>query len=496
VSYVYKQFFGTGSELFSSLPQSKDEVPKVTNVLYTVSSERKDSPGVGVSIFLIFYLIVVSIVAIWRATRAMEKKRKKIVLRLSSFVLGPIIGIILGMAFLLGPTLGFYSLAQVIILQKAGAAADRIVEGLKIEKEREKMGIISDEEVILEKVRTNPLAPALINDDDSFTNNLIIAVATIGKNKTAFESVAIPQALYRKNRGNALINELDTDILLLPGHVLAVRNLTPDFGTKLLPVLGEKIIRQNKLIRAKITESGKGAPKYIFLTTDGYRKLRAEQDRKNQKRYIDTIALIKGRLSRGEGNRVLLLQRLEEWESAYQNYLSHPVGVFNELGTATADSVQVLLVDEENIPSDITGFARYFLSPLTTTIHELIHYYSNNKDNLPDAVEESVTSYYEINLTQGVKILMDSSLSIEDFAGYPEEKKVIDEVAKGVSDGDLANLYFSGNQARFSRVFEQKYSISYEDFIERLDKIFYAASAEESEKLREELLSKLKEGNK
>ena len=270
-----------------------------------------------------------------------------------------------------------------------------------------------------------------------------------------------------------------------------MRNLTPVFGARLLPVLGEKIIRQNKLISAKIAESGKGAPHYIFLTADDYRNLRAEQDAKTQKEYIDTIALIKVYLSRKEGDRALLLQRLDEWESAYQKYLSHPVVVFNELGTATENEIRVLLVDEENIPSDLPGSARYFLSSLTATVHELMHYYSGNKAELPSSVEESVTSYYEITLVQGVKILMDSKLNLDNFVGYIG-KKLIDELAKDISDGDLANLYFSGNQERFGRVFDKTFKLSYEDFLSGLDSIFYESDSARQEKLMEELVFKLR----
>ncbi|MEK7604178.1 MAG: hypothetical protein AAB461_03650 [Patescibacteria group bacterium] len=212
VGYAVKQFYATGSESFTALPQSRDDLPTVSNELYLISQERKGDQGTGTSVFLIFYLATVSIVAIWRATKTMEKKGKRIALRLVSFILGPLIGTIGGLAFLLGPTLGAYSLAQVVILRKAGVVADRMVEELKTEKGREKLDIISDEEEIFTKIKANPLAPAIINDDDSFTNNLVITIATTGKNKTAFESVAIPQALYRKNEGNALFVELRDNV--------------------------------------------------------------------------------------------------------------------------------------------------------------------------------------------------------------------------------------------------------------------------------------------
>lgn len=492
VSYVIKQFYSTGSELFATLPQSQSEVPQIADMFYAISSGRKEGSGAGVSVFLIFYLMIVAIVATWRATRATEKKGKKIALRLASFVAGPIIGVVGGLALLLAPTLGFYSLAEAVILHKADVAAHEIAIKMKSEEGRKELGIISDEEAIAKRIQENPAAPVIINDDDSFTSNVIIAAATIGKDKTAFEAVAIPQAVRRSSGENVLIKELGVDQLLLPGHILAIRSLTPESGRKLLPIIGEKIIRQNKLMRAKISESGKTAPKYIFLTVEDYRKLREVQGEKAQQNFIDTINLIKGRLARGEGSRALLSQRLTEWEDAYQNYLSHPVVGVNELGTATGGSVQVLLVDEDNIPSDISGHARYFLSPLTATVHELMHYYSGNKADIPDSLEESMTGYYERFLLGETKILMDSNLSLDDFTGYQDEKKIIGELANKMSEGELLSLYFSGNQARFAGVFEQKYAISYEDLINELNMIFYTSSAEESEKSREELLFKLK----
>jgi len=488
VSYSVKQFYATGSELFTAVPADSDDVLKVSDVLSTLSSERKNSPTDGANALLAMYLIVVSIVAIWRATKGMAKKGKKVVLRIVSFILGPIIGVVgmLGLVFL--PSLGVYGLAQFVILRQADAATQGLVEQLKSEKERSKLGIITDEAAIIERVKDNPVAPVIINDDDFFTSNVVIAVATTGRNKTAFDAVAIPQAVFRKSEGNALMRDMDADVLLLPGHVLAVRSLTPDFGKRLLPMLGEKIIRQNKLMNAKIAESGKRPPQYTFLSADDYRKLRDKQAEKDLRRYIDTINLIKRWIAEGSGSAA----NLREWEEAYQNYLENPVGTFAELGTATSNSVQVLLIDEENIPSDLPGSVRYFLSPLTTTVHELLHYYSNDKEELPDSLEESITSYYEKTLTQGIKILHDSKLSLDDFVGYPQVRPVIEKMREDMGEVDLAQVYFSGNQVRFARVFEQKYEISYEDFTNGLDMIFYAFSAEEGERLKEELIEKLK----
>lgn len=487
VSYAIKQFYAAGSELFTALPTSADEIPKVYDVLLTLSTERKNSPTAGANALLALYLIVVSIVAIWRATKGTVKKGKKVVLRIVSFILGPIIGTVgmLGLALL--PSMGAYGLAQFFILRQADAAAQNLVEQLKSEKERSKLGVISDEAAIIERIKDNPVAPAIINDDDFFTSHVVIAAATTGRNKTAFEAVAIPQALFRKAEGNALMRDMDADALLLPGHVLAVRSLTPDFGKRLLPMLGEKIIRQNRLMNAKIAESGKRPPQYVFLSADDYRKLREKQAEKDQRRYIDTINLIKRWIAEGSGNAA----NLREWEEAYQNYLENPVGTFAELGTATSNSVQVLLIDEENIPSDLPGSVRYFLSPLTTTVHELLHYYSDDKEDLPDSLEESLTSYYEKTLTQGIKILHDSKLGLDDFVGYPEVRPVIEKMREDIGEGDVAQVYFSGNQVRFARAFEQKYEISYEDFTNGLDMIFYAAE-EEQEKLKEELIAKLK----
>lgn len=492
VSYAVEKFYSTGSESFATLPQSAGELPTVSNVLYTLSSENKDSRSTNANVFIFFYLAVISIVASFRATKSWVKRGKKIVLRIFSFVFGPIIGFAGMLLFVLLPSVGIYPIASFAILRKADAAARELTVKMKSEEGRGELGIISNEEEIIKRIKENPAVPAIINDDDSFTNNLIIAVATIGKDKTAFEAVAIPQAVWRNSGKNALLKELGADQLLLPGHTLAIRDLTPEFGRRILPIIAEKIIRQNKLINAKILESGKTAPKYVFLTVEDYRKLREAQTEKRQQEFIDTINVIKSRLAQGGGDRALLRQRLTEWEDAYQIFLAHPVGTLSELGTVVSGTVEVLLVDENDIPSDIPGYTRYFLSPFTTTVHELMHYYSGNKAELPSSLEEAMTSYYEKSLSGGTKILADSNLSLDYFSGYPEEKKIIEELARGISEADLAALYFSGNEERFAGIFEQKYALSYEDFIRRLDAIFHASSAEEGGKLSEELMAKLK----
>ncbi len=493
VNYVVDKFYSTGSESFSTLPDNSDELPTVSGVLYSISSAHKNSRGTGVSAFLWFYITVVSIVAIFLVTKLWEKKGKKIILRISSFILGPIIGILVALIFVLLPQLGAFQIVQFSALGKADAAIDELIVKMKSVEGRKTLGIISDEEEIIKKIKENPTVPAIINDDDSFTENLIIAAATIGRDKTAFEAVAIPQAVFQRNSGkNSLFKEIGADQLLLSGHILAIRNLIPEFGRKILPIIGEKIIHNNKLIRAKISESGKGAPKYIFLTVEDYRKLREAQTKKDEQNFTNTINLYKGYLARGVSNSAEVRQWLVELEKTYQNYLVHPVVGVNEAGTATTDSVQVFLVDENDIPSDLSGLNRYFISSLAVTVHELMHYYSNSKAAIPNALEEAMTAYYELSLLSKTKILKDSELSLDNFIGYKDEEKIIEELAKEMSAGDLAALYFSGNQARFAKIFEQKYAISYNNFINRLDMIFYASSPEESKKSTEELLSKLK----
>lgn len=490
-SYSIDKFYSMGSEGFALLSEQSDELYTVTDALYAANEASKESRDTPVAVFLFFYITIVFIVATWKATKLWQKKGKKIILRISSFILGPIVGVVGMVVFGFLPRLGVDSIAQFAILRKADVVVHELTVQMKSEEGRMDLRIISNEEEIVKRIKENPAVPVIINDDDSFTSNLIIAAATIGKDKTAFEAVAIPQAVWRKPGGNVLLKELGTDQLLLPGHILAIRDLTPEFGRKLLPIIGDKIIRHNKLMRAKISESGKGAPQYVFLAVEDFRKLREARAKKDQQRFIDTINIYKGYLARGVSNAAEVRQWLAESEDAYQRYLEHPVVGVNEFGVSEGDEVQVLLVDENNIPSDISGYARYFLSPLATTVHELLHYYSNSKAEIPSSLEEAMTGYYGHSLSGGANILMDSGLSLDYFTGYTEERKIVEELAKRMSEGDLATLYFSGNEKRFAKAFEEKYSISYEDFIRGLDKIFYASS-EEKEKFTEDLLIQLK----
>ncbi len=110
---------------------------------------------------------------------------------------------------------------------------------------------------------------------------------------------------------------------------------------------------------------------------------------------------------------------------------------------------------------------------------------------MDSALEESLTSLFEITTTKEAIILMDPVFEIDDFAGYEHLTNVMEKVAEKIGLSDLTTLYFSGDEDRFARIFEQQFPMKYADFSATLTAIQLSADAEEEQRLTDALLAEL-----
>ncbi|MEK7473176.1 MAG: hypothetical protein AAB668_00385 [Patescibacteria group bacterium] len=486
-------FLHEGGELFQNLPRSLEDIPTTYSVMDRLMTETGYQIHFSTAGWLLLPFSIWIVWALWRRSKKTKGRFKRWAMRIGLIPLSLFGALILLMVIGLLVQAAGLKLAEAVIMRQAGSAIRQWAVDLQRPETLKALGAETDPDIIVSKIAANPSPPAIVNDDSFFTANVIIAATNAkGSQRSAMEAVAIPRYLWQNRMENTLLDKLPVSQMWLPGHVLVVRKTEVPFAKKILPLLTEKLLNKQNHVRAALLTKGKRKPNYEFLTTEAYGSLRQSQKDRTMKEFIDTIANLKSYAARGGRDGERARELLPEWEEAYQNFLSNPRDILKEVGTFNEpDTVQLLIIDKDNPPPGVTPYATLFAATLTTSIHENLHYYSHGKKPLDSALEESLTSLFEITTTKEAIILMDPVFEIDDFAGYEHLTNVMEKVAEKIGLSDLTTLYFSGDEDRFARIFEQQFPMKYADFSATLTAIQLSADAEEEQRLTDALLAEL-----
>lgn len=116
----------------------------------------------------------------------------------------------------------------------------------------------------------------------------------------------------------------------------------------------------------------------------------------------------------------------------------------HELGVFTPDNILEIALDTSN-PHAI---ADYF----ETLTHEYYHYASYSKNNrFADLFfEEALTEYF-------ARKTVENSLNFSTNLGYPVHVKIMSEIMKSIPQSDLAEIYFTKNEARLEATLNSVY---------------------------------------
>jgi hypothetical protein len=173
-------------------------------------------------------------------------------------------------------------------------------------------------------------------------------------------------------------------------------------------------------------------------------------------------------------------QYFENYFKAYQklNDVSS-LNIPSELGVfEPQDSIRILF--DNASPTSIADY-------LETLIHEYLHYASYTKGKRLDSsfFEEGLTAYF-------ARQTIDNTMKVKTNIGYPILVKVIDELMKKNAEVDLAEIYFTKDQASLERKLNLVYGDNfYKDNIIQFESLLYITDPDLALKTANSIMKKI-----
>ncbi len=429
------------------------------------------------------------------------------------------------------------AIVSYILLDKAEEIVQDTTNLLLSDAYRHDLGIIESLPEIQQKLSETQEIPYLINNDEFFTANLVLAVLNleIPGEKTLLYGVAVPNVLYGDST-NQLLTQVNADQLLLPNNILAVAHVSKEALSTLLPDLSRTILKEYFPDESAV--QSKPVPEFKVLTEVEYIKLREDQQRQREQEILSWINLYKTELSDIASYIGGAQQDLKNLQAEYKRYNSYGKAWLNDCrtqhwGRAFCDenertfkkelaelkdaeaTIQANIKDAENYRRQVRGWlyeanalytdfkdnpvtpefeAGTFVSPNTVQLafdrpdvedaffyylytlnHEQLHYLSFGKTPLDRPLEEALTDYFSLaSFTESDLDYVVTSLACDySTYGYEPERTVIFVLAQSVPKKALTRYYFDGKERNFRHAFESVYSLPYKRFVSQLNALFY-----------------------
>lgn len=183
---------------------------------------------------------------------------------------------------------------------------------------------------------------------------------------------------------------------------------------------------------------------FTRLNTDDYCKTIYNSFDDQIKNTNDLIETLKNKIQTGQ-QKLSDAQKFALFFKTQRNVVKiQSNNIPHELGVFTPDNTIEIALDTSNSHA----IADYF----ETLIHEYYHYasYSKEKHFTDLFFEEALTEYF-------ARKTVENSLNFSTNLGYPVHVKLMSEIVKSIPESDLANVYFTKDEARLEELFNRVY---------------------------------------
>ena len=156
-------------------------------------------------------------------------------------------------------------------------------------------------------------------------------------------------------------------------------------------------------------------------------------------------------------------------------YISYEFGTFNP-----PDAIKIAL----SLKNGLQATGDYF----ELLVHEYLHYTcfdENGKTISSSFFREGLTEYF-------ARKVIKSNLGIDTNLGYPINVKIIAQMTKRIAEGDLADIYFTNDQAGLEKLLDRVYGIGfYRNNLVLFETLQYSSDTKQILQIANDLMSEI-----
>lgn len=376
-------------------------------------------------------------------------------------------------------------------------------------------GVISGIDQVEDLVSGEKETPRIIDASGDFAKDLMYSRFSLDTfEKKTFYEVHILRDIIDKSSAELMKwqDGLPFDIFYIPSdHILGVRRVSFDMVSRVVPVLSYHVVAKGLSDVVSVKE-----PDYSIAVAlpEDYLKIRIDQEKEQEDRLLAGIAQAKKAVSdlqnniitneeairandesrvssasrlfqwydscrrvKGAGDQYCTDERLRwegelskydqanteireyisqtrlslsryqsvlgSWQKAYEDFRKNPRTPIYEEGVFHPPTGIII---------EYSGDSPKLLHYLTVAVHELLHYYSYQKDaTLPDVYNEAMTDFFAHTY------LAQFSGSVPALYAYDQEVLVLTEILKRVSMQDMRAVYISQQEKQWEGLIDSAY---------------------------------------
>ncbi len=380
---------------------------------------------------------------------------------------------------------GFFGILLSYVLLFIIAGMHLITVALLLEKNPGSLGIITDSQAVVTRLKIQQHPPEIIAIDKQPAEVVrAVARATSGP-KTYYGNTVL------KNIPNIFIfapEYINAELLVIDNTII-ITAISPADLQEISPAVGYLLVKnyfKSRQIRAY--------PIVSIMSRDEYAEYRMEDNKKKLVKIDQQIEKIEGYVSslsaslesqkRKDKQQQQLLTEYQYYANFFRNQRiglsSLKQNTPNELGVfENRDSIRLVFNTD-----DSHAIANYF----ATLTHEYLHYASFVTDD-----QRFDNSFFEEGLTEYfTRAAVKDALQADTNLGYPVQAKIISEMMKMIPESELAEIYFTKDEVALQKALDRVYG---DGFYENNQVIFetlqYTSSPKQALKLANDIMKRI-----
>lgn len=380
---------------------------------------------------------------------------------------------------------GFFGILLSYVLLFIIAACHLTIVGVLIEKDPAMLGIITDKDAVITRLKIQQHPPEILAIDRQPTEVVRAVARAASGPKTFYGGVVL------KTIPNVFIvapQEIKQDLLVIDNTII-ITAISPSDLQTISPAIGYLLVKNYFKIR-----NIRSYPVVTIMDRSEYQKYRIEENKNKIVKidqqiekiddYVSSLSAELKTLKRRNKPKEQLLAEYQYYATFFKNQkialsslkqtAPHELGVFEN-----RDSIK-LVFDTTN-PHAIANY-------VATLTHEYLHYASfvNDEQRFDNSFfEEGLTEYF-------ARAAVKDALQTDTNLGYPVQAKIIKEMTNIIPESELAEIYFTKDEVALEKALDRVYG---DNFYQNNQVIFetlqYASNAKQVLKLANDIMKRI-----